>query len=154
LVGHSAVRVFAMQDAASERAATDDEIATMTTIVREAMAAGALGFATSRSTGHVGEAGRPVPSRLAARSEVRALAVAMAAGGRGVLEITPETFPISDDELGFLQEMARETARPVSWSAILDLPDRDEVWEATWTRVRAGLARGAAVFPQVSCRPM
>jgi N-acyl-D-aspartate/D-glutamate deacylase len=65
----------------------------MQDLVREAMAAGAIGFATSRSPAHVGEGGRPVPSRQASRDEVDALVGAMAESGRGVLEITTETFP-------------------------------------------------------------
>jgi N-acyl-D-aspartate/D-glutamate deacylase len=154
LIGHSALRLFAMGDAAGERGARDDEIARMQEVVRAAMAAGALGFATSRSSSHVGEGGRPVPSRFATRAELRALAGAMAESGRGVLEITPESFPIADEELAFLQDVARETARPVSFSAMLDLPERDGVWEPVWRRLRAGLAAGARVVPQVSCRPM
>ena len=154
LAGHSALRVFVMGEAAYDRPATDHEIARMQSLVREAMAAGALGFATSRSTGHVGEGGRPVPSRLATRDELRALAAAMATGGRGVIEITPETFPIDEDELSFLQDLTVETGRPASFSAILDLPERDGVWEPVWSRLQAGRARGARVVPQVSCRPM
>ena len=154
LAGHSALRVFVMGEAAYDRPATDHEIARMQSLVREAMAAGALGFATSRSTGHVGEGGRPVPSRRATRDELRALAIAMAASGRGVIEITPETFPIDADELSFLQDLTVETGRPVSFSAILDLPERDGVWEPVWSRLQAGRARGARVVPQVSCRPM
>jgi N-acyl-D-amino-acid deacylase len=154
LIGHSAVRLFAMAEAADERGASEDEITRMQAIVREAMAAGALGFATSRSPSHVGDGGRPVPSRLATRAELRALAGAMAGSGRGVLEITPETFPIAEEELAFLQDVARETARPVSFSAMLDLPERDGVWEPVWERLRAGADGGARVVPQVSCRPM
>src|SRR5215831_7638179 len=44
LVGHSAVRLYAMGDDASERAATDEELAMMRRIVREALDAGALGL--------------------------------------------------------------------------------------------------------------
>ena len=154
LLGHSAVRAFVLGDQAYERPATDAEVARMQQLVREGMAAGALGFATSRSPGHVGEGGRPVPSRLATRDELRALVDAMAESGRGVVEITPETFPLSEDELAALQALARETHRPVSFSAILDVPDRDGIWQPVFARLRAGCADGAAVFPQVSCRPM
>src|SRR2546422_6322689 len=45
--------------------------------------------------------------RSARRAEVDALVGAMAASGRGVLEITPETFPVSTDELAWLQGLAR-----------------------------------------------
>jgi len=85
---------------------------------------------------------------------VDALVGAMAASGRGVLEITPETFPVSADELAWLQGLARTSRRPVSFSAILDVPDRPGVWEPVYAQLRDGLAAGAAVYPQVSCRPM
>src|SRR3989449_3154779 len=92
--------------------------------------------------------------RSARRAEVDALVGAMAASGRGVLEITPETFPVSADELAWLQGLARTSRRPVSFSAILDVPDRHGVWEPVYAQLRDGLAAGAAVYPQVSCRPM
>ena len=154
LLGHSALRSYVMGDDAYTRAARTDEVAAMAALVREGMDAGALGLATSRSPAHVGEGGRPVPSRQAPRAEVDALVGAMAASGRGLLEITPETFPVSADELAWLQGLARASRRPVSFSAILDVPDRHGVWEPVWAQLRDGLAAGAAVYPQVSCRPM
>jgi N-acyl-D-amino-acid deacylase len=154
LIGHSALRAYVLGGEAYERAATQDEITRMQDLVREAMAAGAVGLATSRSSGHVGEAGRPVPSRQATREELHALATAMADSGRGIVEITPQTFPISSEELAALEELARSTGRPVSFSAILDLPERDGVWEPVFEQLRAGRRRGAVVAPQVSCRPM
>jgi N-acyl-D-aspartate/D-glutamate deacylase len=153
LLGHSAIRAYVLGDAAYERAASDAEVAAMQQLVREGMAAGALGFATSFSPGHVGAGGRPVPSRLATHGEVAALVHAMAESGRGVLEITPETFPISASELAELQALARASGRPVSFSAILDLPDRDAVWDPIFAQLRAAPG-GAVVVPQVSCRPM
>jgi len=154
LLGHSALRAYVLGDEAARRAARPAEVAAMQALVREGMAAGAVGLATSRSPAHVGEGGQPVPSRLADRDELRALAAAMGESGRGVLEITPETFPLEADELAFLQELARVARRPVSWSAVLDVPGRAGVWEPVYADVRAGMATGAAVFPQVSCRPM
>ena len=154
LLGHSALRAYVMGDDAYARAAQASEVEAMAALVREGMAAGALGLATSRSPAHVGEGGRPVPSRQASREELGALVAAMAVSGRGVLEITPETFPVSADELAWLQGLARASRRPVSFSAILDVPDRRGAWEAVYAQLRAGLAAGAAVYPQVSCRPM
>jgi len=154
LVGHSALRTWTMGDDAYQRAARPDEIQTMAGLVREAMAAGAIGLATSRSPAHVGEAGRPVPSRRATRAEIDALVRAMAESGRGVLEITTETFPVTSEELSWLQQLARETHRPISFSAILDVPDRRGVWDSVYAALAEGVRAGAAVFPQVSCRPM
>src|SRR5712671_4393706 len=45
--GHSAIRTFVMGEEATGRTATDEEIGQMTAQVREAMAAGAVGFASS-----------------------------------------------------------------------------------------------------------
>jgi N-acyl-D-aspartate/D-glutamate deacylase len=69
-VGHSSVRTWVMGDDATRRAATADEVARMQAVVREAMAAGAVGFASSTSPAHNGEGGLPMPSRLAADDEM------------------------------------------------------------------------------------
>src|SRR3989442_1480518 len=154
LLGHSALRAYVMGDDAYARAARTGEVEAMAALVREAMAAGALGLATSRSPAHVGEGGRPVPSRQASRAEADALVGAMAESGPGGLEITPATFPVSADELAWLQGLARASRRPVSFSAVLDVPDRRGAWEAVYAQLPAGLAARAAVYPQGSVPPM
>src|SRR6478735_1515700 len=82
--GHSAIRTFVMGEDATKRAATNEEIAEMASLVREAMAAGAVGFASSTAEAHNGEGGTPMPSRLADDRELRALVTAMGDSGRGV----------------------------------------------------------------------
>ena len=74
LVGHTPVRTFVLGEDAANREATVDEIAAMRAIVREALEAGALGFATSKAPTHVGYGGNPVPSRAASAAEIDALA--------------------------------------------------------------------------------
>ena len=54
-----------MGEAASERTATADEIATMVTLVRESMRAGAVGLSTSQLDVHADHEGKPVPPNLA-----------------------------------------------------------------------------------------
>jgi N-acyl-D-aspartate/D-glutamate deacylase len=149
LLGHSTIRAYVMGDDAYERPAREDEIERMAAIVREGMAAGALGLATSFSPGHVGEGGRPVPSRSAGRAELAGLVAAMAEGGRGVVEITPESFPIAAEELSFLADLARSSRRPVSFSAVLDVPGRDGVWDPVFAGLRTHRAAGARIHPQV-----
>jgi N-acyl-D-aspartate/D-glutamate deacylase len=48
-VGHSSVRTWVMGEQANKREATPEEIDAMAALVKEAMAAGAVGFATSTS---------------------------------------------------------------------------------------------------------
>src|SRR5262245_22305348 len=115
LVGHTPVRLYAMGEAATEREATPEELATMQRLVRDALAAGALGFATSKAPTHVGYAGRPVPSRAAAFSELEALADCLADAGHGVLQATVGR------ELFFreLAQLQQRCGRTVSWTALL-----------------------------------
>ena len=87
LVGHTAVRLFAMGDAGYERAATDEEISDMCRVVGEALDAGALGFSTSLVSSHQGAGGRPVPSRQSTHAEVAALAGVVDVAGAGIVQI-------------------------------------------------------------------
>ena len=89
-VGHSSVRTWAMGADAPNRAATDAEVEAMRALVREALAAGAVGFSTTTSSQHNGEGGRPMPSRLAAFRETELLAGELRTAGRGVLMMTKD----------------------------------------------------------------
>src|SRR4029079_10669763 len=83
-VGHTALRLYVMGEAAYERPATTGELQQMRGIVAEAMDGGAIGFATSASPTHNGDQGRPVPSRVADLDELRHLLPQPRDAGRGV----------------------------------------------------------------------
>ena len=72
-IGHSALRTWAMGERAFDEAANDDDVAVMEAELRSALRAGAAGFTTSRSQGHLTPDDRPVASRLAAWDELSAL---------------------------------------------------------------------------------
>ena len=72
-IGHSAVRIWSMGEAAMEKEATESEIIEMEKIVRDAMSNGAIGFSTSTFEGHNGDGGRPMPSRLSSNDEMSRL---------------------------------------------------------------------------------
>src|SRR3954463_15338271 len=115
MVGHTPVRLYVMGEEATEREATANEIAAMRAIVADALRAGAIGFATSKSPTHVGYAGRPVPSRAASVDEIAHLAGTLGESGRGIMQAT------IGREL-FLEQFAaiqRATGRPVTWTALL-----------------------------------
>jgi N-acyl-D-aspartate/D-glutamate deacylase len=150
LLGHTPLRLYVMGEEAIERAATDDEIAAMRRIVREAIEAGALGFATSKSPTHVGFRGRPVPSRAAELNEIEALAGALGDAGRGVIQATVGAGFFIDE----LAALSKATGRPVTWTALLAGllgPGSHRTFLEWSERV---LASGARVIPQVSCRPL
>ena len=149
LVGHTPVRLYAMGPESMERAATPDEVEAMRQIVAEALAAGALGFATSKAPTHVGWEGRPVPSRLAGFDEIRRLAGALGAAGRGVMQaaLGPE---LLFDQFGTI---AGETGRTVSWTALL--ANAAPGFEAAMlAKAAEQQAAGLSVVPQVSCRAL
>ena len=149
-VGHSAVRTTVLGAEASDRAATEDEIATMRGIVKEAMEAGAIGFATSTSINHNGDGGVPMPSRLAEDDEMRALVGVLGELGRGIFQLT--VGPSMTVER--LESMAAETGRPVFMTAALHnetFPDRAI---GMLDGAAAAQSRGNAVWAQVSCQPL
>lgn len=92
-VGHSSIRTFVMREDATKRAATAEEVEQMRRLVVEGMRAGACGFSTTRNGQHNGEAGIPMPSRLADEREMLALSSALADAGRGVLMMTKDALP-------------------------------------------------------------
>jgi N-acyl-D-aspartate/D-glutamate deacylase len=154
LVGHTPVRFWVMGEEATERHATAEEVAAMKAIVREALDAGAVGFATSKAPTHVGYDGRPVPSRAAEVAEIKALAGALKEAGRGVMQATigKELF------LKEFAEIARETGRPITWTALLagvELGGRGSGGAAEQlARSEALAAEGLAIAPQVSPRAL
>jgi N-acyl-D-aspartate/D-glutamate deacylase len=150
-VGHSPVRLWVMGDDAYEREASDDEIERMAAIVCEAIEAGALGFSSDRSPFHRGDGGRRVPSAVATQAELEAIWAAVGRLGRGVLHVAP------GEDYHWVYDAQRRVGRPVTWSAILAY-DPSATSKAPWaTKLadhRAGIARGADVHPQVTCRPI
>ncbi|HYF59631.1 MAG TPA: amidohydrolase family protein, partial [Burkholderiaceae bacterium] len=151
--GHSVVRTAVMGEAASERAEpTDAELAAMTRLVREAIDAGAVGFASSFSPNHSGWQGRPMPSTIATDRELRALVGVLGEAGRGVFmsatgaRATPE----------YMEALARDTGRPMFISTVLAMysdaaPARGL---AMYDRCAEALDRGHEVRIQTSCQPL
>lgn len=155
LLGHSAIRVYTMGQAAMERAATADEISAMQEQVRMAMEAGAWGWTTSVSPTHVGPTGDPVPSRFADNAELYALADVMAEYNTGAMEIIPPNavFGITPDDREMLRQLALHSGRPVLWLGHGWKWFKPELWreEQAWM---AGLAQeGAQVLANLTMQP-
>jgi len=149
-VGHSSVRTWVMGEDAARRAATEAEITEMTTIVREALGAGAVGFATSTSPAHNGEGGLPMPSRLAEERELRALVGCLGEAGRGTFMLTKG----GQTKMAFLESLAAESGRPVVVAALLHNSTNPRVVFDDLDAIAAAGARGRRMFGAVSCCPL
>ena len=149
-IGHSSVRTWVMGADASKREATEPEIEQMQTIVRDAMAAGAVGFASSTSPAHNGEGGLPMPSRLASDIEMMALIKAMGSQGKGVYMVTKGgQMPVP-----FLEDMARQSGRPVMIAALLHNSTNPEAVFKDLDNIASANTRGHRLIGQVSCCPL
>lgn len=155
-VGHSALRRWVMGEAASERAATADEIATMAELVREAMRAGAAGFTSSHAPTHVDPQGRPVPSRFAAFDEVLALAAAAGEGGAGSIGFLARTavqgYDAEDRER--IVRLAHASGLPVIVQGMGHRPGQRALWEKQTAFLADARRQGAAVFSMLRTQPM
>ena len=149
-IGHSSVRTWVMGEDANKREATSAEIAEMATVVRDAMAAGAIGFATSTSPAHNGEGGFPMPSRLASDEEMMQLTLAMSSQGRGVYMVTKGgQMPVS-----FLESLAAASNRPVMVAALLHNSTNPDGVFNDLKAISEANERGHNLKGQVSCCPL
>jgi N-acyl-D-aspartate/D-glutamate deacylase len=144
-VGHSTLRLFVL--GGDERPATDDEVAQMRDLLREAMERGAIGFSTSRQPNHQGAFGRPVPSRFADVDEVFALTSVLGDVGKGVVEVSigPGLW------LEQFSELAVQNGIPITWTALVARADKPG---AALRTVERGASLPGEVYPQIACRPI
>jgi N-acyl-D-aspartate/D-glutamate deacylase len=151
-VGHTPVRTAVMGAAGSERAATDDEVAAMRRLVRQSMDAGAIGFASSVGTNHIGYGGKPMPSRLADERELDSLVGVLPEVGRGVFHIGAG----EGERLGMeaLERIANKIRRPVVFSPVFYNPAFPERAGQRLAECAKAQARGAEIYGQVSCQPL
>ncbi len=148
-VGHCAVRRMVMGDEASERAATDDEIARMRVLVRAAFDDGAIGFTSSQLDIHVAHDGRGVPSNHAAPEELVALASVLAEVGKGCIEFIPRTFlnGYDDADRDLVRRMADVSGRPVHLNTLTLLPHAPEGWSRSLEFAQAANDAGLEIHP-------
>ncbi len=118
---HSALRLYVMGERGANREpATPDDIEAMKEQAREAMAAGAIGFSTSRIQTHRRSDGEFIPSYGAAVSELKAIAGEAARGG-GIFQIVPDLVETGEKDearkrFDLLCDIARETGAHLTFS--------------------------------------
>jgi N-acyl-D-amino-acid deacylase len=157
-VPHGAVRAYVMGErGAKNEPATPDDIAAMAALVREGVAAGALGFSTSRTIAHRAITGEPVPGTFAAEDELFGIGRAMGSLGRGIFEVAGagsagEDVAAPKAELDWMRRLSAEIRRPVTF-ALLQVDAAPGLWRELLELSEAAARDGAQVFPQVAGRP-
>ena len=156
-LSHAPLRIYAMGErGAGDTPPNDTELAEMRLSVCQALRAGALGFATGRTTMHRTPAWDPVPGTFAARRELDALGGALAEEGVGVFELVPYGGAGEDaggvaKEFEWLAPLARDTNRPFSLALVQNL-NHPDTWRDALQLAESAAARGAHVAPQVAVR--
>jgi N-acyl-D-amino-acid deacylase len=156
-VGHSALRTYAMGERAFSEPATAEDLAVMKRELADALTAGAIGFTTSRTRNHETADRRPVASRVAEWSEVRALVQVMGDLGAGIFEIAGEDtgrdLDRRRDYLDRLRDLAVDTGVPVTWGMFSSrfAPD---AWRAYFDLLEETARAGGRMFAQVHSRAL
>ena len=157
-VPHDPLRMYVMGErAVADEVATDEDIAMMRSLLRDALQAGAAGFTTGRSDNHRTARGAATPASEVDARELTGIAAAFQGLGHGVLQAVsdfdmmrgPDRF---DAEFDLLEQMAAASGgRPLSISTMQrdHAPDQ---WRKILARVDAGVARGLDLRCQVGAR--
>ncbi|HVC71232.1 MAG TPA: amidohydrolase family protein [Acidimicrobiales bacterium] len=156
-VAHGAVRAYVMGDrGAHNQPASAEDIEEMKRIVKEAVAAGALGFSTSRTIAHLAIDGEPVPGTFAAEDELFGIGSALGELGTGVFELAPagvagEDISLPAKEVDWMRRLSVACGRPVTF-AMLQVDSAPDLWRELLDTSLAAVAEGADLWPQVAAR--
>ena len=123
-VPHAPLRVFVMGRRGVDREpATAADMAAMAALVEEGLAAGALGFTTSRSLFHRTPDGALTPTITAAEEELAAIARGMRRAAKGVIQLLDDfqdATPDGSTEFAMLRRLVELSGRPLSFT-LLDI---------------------------------
>jgi N-acyl-D-aspartate/D-glutamate deacylase len=158
-VPHGAVRAYVMGERGSRNEpATPEDIAAMAALVKEGIAAGALGFSTSRTIVHRAVDGEPVPGTFAAEDEIFGIGQALKSLGAGVFELAPagamgEDLAAPEREVALMRRLSAAIGRPISF-ALLQVDAAPDQWRDILRLAAEANAEGADLRPQVAGRAL
>ncbi|MGD0394724.1 MAG: amidohydrolase family protein [Acidimicrobiales bacterium] len=156
-IAHGAVRSYVMGDrGARNEPAGPADIEAMKQLVKEAIAAGALGFSTSRTLAHLAIDGEPVPGTYASEDELFGIGSGMGELGAGVFELAPagtagEDIISPKKEMDWMRRLSAAIHRPVTF-AMVQVDDAPELWRELMDESLRAVSDGADLWPQVAGR--
>jgi N-acyl-D-amino-acid deacylase len=151
---HAALRMYVMGERAVDRAeATDDDIARMRKLAREATQAGAFGFGTSRSIFHTTMDGQIIPTAHSPEAELTAIAEGVRDGGGGVIQAILNVQEPKPD-LEMLRRISAKTGCPLSFT-LLQVGGADPgSWRDLLAMTHEARAAGVPITGQMFPRPV
>jgi N-acyl-D-aspartate/D-glutamate deacylase len=158
-VPHGAVRAYVMGErGARNEPATPDEIEAMAALVKDGIAAGALGFSTSRTIMHRAVDGEPVPGTFAAEDELFGIGAALGDLGTGLFELAPagvmgEDMAAPAREVDWMRRLSTAMGRPVSF-VLVQHDHAPDQWRDLLRLATEANAAGADLRAQVAARPL
>ncbi len=151
---HSPLRVYAMgARGANREAATAEDLAKMRAITKEAMEAGAIGFATSRLSIHKTADGGAIPTFETDVAELKAIAGGMKDAGSGTFQVVLDAFVGWDKEYPVIDAVMEASGRPATFT-LASANEGPPRWRTVLDLMAASKARGRQVTAQVMPRPI
>jgi len=152
---HGCVRVYVMGKRGADREiANIDDLARMTAVVEEAMAAGAIGISSSHSLAHRALDGSLAPAETAEETELLALARGLRKSKAGVIEFISDLAGLPHgDTSGFdvMRRMAETAGKPLSFT-LVQLDTYPEGYRRLLDLVERANADGVEIRGQVAPR--
>ncbi len=158
-VPHGAVRAYVMGErGARNEPATAEDIEAMAAIVKEGIAAGALGFSTSRTIMHRAVDGEPVPGTFAAEDELFGIGRVLGELGTGLFELAPagvmgEDLAAPEREVAWMRRLSAAIGRPVTFALAQHNLAPDQ-WREMLDLAEKANVDGADLRAQVGGRPL
>ena len=153
LVPHGPLRVYVMGERGVNREpATDEDIAQMKALLAESVAAGGVGFSTSRTLVHRSSTGDFGPTYQAVGSELKQVAQALSGESGHVFQFIAD-WDDAEDEFSILRDTSASTGAKGTFT-LLDINGTPKLWREHLDRIESAQADGLDIRGQVLSRPV
>jgi N-acyl-D-aspartate/D-glutamate deacylase len=153
LYPHGPLRVFVMGERAINReAATPADINLMQSLLSEGVAAGAVGFSTSRTLVHRSKNGQLTPTYQAATQELKALGEMLSGENGNVFQLISD-WEDPQDEFSILADTCQATGAKGTFT-LLQLDSQPDLWKQQLDLIERAQHRGLDIRGQVLSRPV
>lgn len=150
---HAPLRVYVMGERALRREeATEEDIAEMRRLAKEAVEAGAIGFATSRTINHKSIRGENIPTYTSAEAELQGIAAGLKDAGSGVMQLISD-FENPREDFAMIRRVAEDNARRLTFS-LMQMPDNPTRWRTILDDAEQAAREGVPVTAQICGRPV